>query len=86
MQSGDGSDSVLALAIEQYKQIVKLEPDSVDDHLAAGPSVPAESTTSQKAEAEFKIAVKLEPEIEEAVTTLAYLYNEEGDSARAAKP
>ncbi len=37
----------------------------------------------QKAENEFKTAVKLEPDSEEAVTTLAYLYNEEGDTARA---
>ena len=39
----------------------------------------------QKAESEFKIAVKLQPDSEEAVTTLAYLYNEEGDTARAAE-
>src|SRR6202022_5004487 len=37
----------------------------------------------QKAENEFKTAVRLEPGSEEAVTTLAYLYNEEGDTARA---
>ena len=34
MQAGNGSDSVLKLAIEQYEQIVRLEPDSMDDHLA----------------------------------------------------
>jgi tetratricopeptide (TPR) repeat protein len=37
----------------------------------------------QKAETEFKTAVKLQPDSEEAVTTLAYLYNELGDTARA---
>src|SRR5262249_55474663 len=37
----------------------------------------------QKAENEFKTAVKLQPDSEEAITTLAYLYNEEGDSTRA---
>ena len=36
-----------------------------------------------KAENEFKAAVKIQPDSEEAVTTLAYLYNEEGDSNRA---
>jgi tetratricopeptide (TPR) repeat protein len=37
----------------------------------------------QKAEAQFKLAVELQPTSEEAVSTLAYLYNEEGDSTRA---
>jgi tetratricopeptide (TPR) repeat protein len=37
----------------------------------------------QKAESEFKTAVQLQPDSEEAVTTLAYLYNELGDTARA---
>jgi len=36
MQSGNGSQSVLKLAIEQYEQIVKLQPDSMDDHLLLG--------------------------------------------------
>ena len=36
-----------------------------------------------KSENEFKTAVKIQPDSEEAVTTLAYLYNEEGDSSRA---
>jgi len=39
----------------------------------------------QKAETEFKIAVKLQPDSEEAVTTLAYLYNELGDTSRASQ-
>ena len=33
MQAGSGSESVLKLAIEQYEQIVRLQPDSMDDHL-----------------------------------------------------
>src|SRR5262249_23483880 len=36
-----------------------------------------------KAENEFKAAIQLQPDSEEAVTSLAYLYNEEGDAARA---
>jgi tetratricopeptide (TPR) repeat protein len=84
LQSGEGSDNVLALAIEQYKEIIKLEPDNVDDHLLLG-RLYRLNHELDKAEAEFKIAVKLEPDNEEAVTTLAYLYNEEGDSARAAQ-
>ncbi len=77
-----GSQNVLKLAIEQYEHIVKLQPDSVDDHLLLG-RLYRLNNDLQKAETEFKTAVKLEPESEEAITTLAYLYNEEGDSARA---
>jgi tetratricopeptide (TPR) repeat protein len=82
MQAGSGSESVLKLAIEQYEQIVRLQPDSMDDHLLLG-RLYRLNNDLQKAEAEFKIAVKLQPDSEEAVTTLAYLYNELGDTARA---
>jgi tetratricopeptide (TPR) repeat protein len=82
MQAGNGSDSVLKLAIEQYEQIVRLQPDSMDDHLLLG-RLYRLNNDLQKAEAEFKTAVKLQPDSEEAVTTLAYLYNELGDTARA---
>ena len=82
MQSGNGSESVLKLAIEQYEQIVRLQPDSMDDHLLLG-RLYRLNNDLQKAESEFKTAVKLQPDSEEAVTTLAYLYNELGDTARA---
>ena len=82
MQAGNGSQSVLKLAIEQYEQIVKLQPDSVDDHLLLG-RLYRLNNDLQKAENEFKTAVRLQPGSEEAVTTLAYLYNELGDTARA---
>jgi tetratricopeptide (TPR) repeat protein len=77
-----GSGNVLKLAIEQYEQIIKIEPDNVDDHLLLGRLYRLDNEL-QKAEAEFKTAVKLQPDSEEAVTTLAYLYNEEGDTTRA---
>ena len=82
MQSGNGSSSVLKLAIEQYEQIIKIEPDNMDDHLLLGRLYRLNNDLS-KAEGEFKTAVKLQPSSEEAVTTLAYLYNEEGDTNRA---
>ncbi|MGA2980563.1 MAG: tetratricopeptide repeat protein [Terriglobales bacterium] len=84
MQAGSGSESVLKLAIEQYEQIVRLQPDSMDDHLLLGRLFRLNNDL-QKAESEFKTAVKLQPDSEEAVTTLAYLYNELGDTARAAQ-
>ena len=82
MQPGSGSESVLKLAIEQYEQIVKLQPDSTDDHLLLG-RLYRLNNDLRKAEGEFKTAVELQPESEEAVTTLALLYNELGDTARA---
>jgi tetratricopeptide (TPR) repeat protein len=82
MQAGNGSESVLKLAIEQYEQIIRLQPDSMDDHLLLG-RLYRLNNDLQKAEGEFKTAVRLQPDSEEAVTTLAYLYNELGDTVRA---
>ena len=80
--SGNGSDNVLKLAIEQYEQIVKIEPNNVDDHLLLG-RLYRLNNDLQKAENELKIAVKLDPDSEEAVTTLSLLYSDEGDTAHA---
>jgi tetratricopeptide (TPR) repeat protein len=80
--NGNGSDNVLKLAIEQYEQIVKIEPKNVDDHLLLG-RLYRLNNDLQKAENELKIAVKLDPDSEEAVTTLALLYTDEGDTAHA---
>jgi tetratricopeptide (TPR) repeat protein len=79
---GNGSDNVLKLAIEQYEQIVKIEPDSVDDHLLLGRLYRLNNDLI-KAEAELKIAVKLDPDSEEAITTLSLLYSDEGDTTKA---
>jgi tetratricopeptide (TPR) repeat protein len=73
---------VLKLAIEQYEQIVKIEPTNVDDHLLLGRLYRLDND-SQKAENELKTAVKLDPSSEEAVTTLALLYSDEGDTSHA---
>ena len=80
--NGNGSDNVLKLAIEQYEQIIKIEPDNVDDHLLLG-RLYRLNNDLQKAESELKTAVKLDPTSEEAVTTLALLYTDEGDTAHA---
>jgi len=84
MPGGSGSDNVLKLAIEQYQEIVKIEPDSVDDHLLLG-RLYRINNDLQKAEAELKTAIKLDPTSEEAVTSLALLYTDEGDTAQALK-
>src|ERR1700731_996504 len=70
MQGGSGSDSVLKLAIQQYEEIVKLDPSSADDHIMLGRLYHADNQT-KKAEDEEKTAVKLAPDSEEAVTSLA---------------
>src|SRR3984885_237591 len=79
---GNGSENVLKLAIDQYEQIVKIEPSNVDDHLLLG-RLYRLNNDLQKAESELKTAVKLDPNSEEAVTTLALLYTDEGDTAHA---
>jgi len=84
MPGGNGSDNILKLAIEQYQEIVKLDPQSVDDHLLLGRLYRLSNDLS-KAEAELNTAIKLDPNSEEAVTTLAMLYTDEGDTARALK-
>jgi tetratricopeptide (TPR) repeat protein len=80
--NGNGSDNVLKLAIEQYEIIVKIEPSNVDDHLLLG-RLYRLNNDLQKAENELKTAVKLDPSSEEAVTTLALLYTDEGDTVHA---
>src|SRR5882762_3168271 len=80
--SNNGSDNVLKLAIEQYEQIVKIEPNNVDDHLLLG-RLYRLNNDLQKAENELKTAVKLDPDSEEAITTLSLLYTDEGDTAHA---
>src|SRR3954468_18737021 len=84
MPGGSGSSNILKLAIEQYQEIVKLDPQSVDDHLLLGRLYRLNSET-QKAEAELNTAIKIDPSSEEAVTTLAMLYTDEGDTAHALK-
>ncbi|HEV2113514.1 MAG TPA: tetratricopeptide repeat protein [Terriglobales bacterium] len=82
MQQGPQSQEMLKLAIEQFQQIVALDPASVEDHLLLG-RLYRINNDLLRAEGEFKIAVKLQPDSEEAITSLAYLYGEEGDSKRA---
>ena len=82
--ASSGSDDILKLAIEQYQDITRIEPDSVDNHLLLG-RLYGRNHDLRLAESEFKTAVRLQPDSEEAVTALALLYTEEGDSARAAE-
>ena len=83
LQAGTQSQEVLKRAIEQYEQITRIEPDNIDNHILLG-RLYRLNNDLLKAENEFKTAVKIQPDSEEAVTMLAYLYNDEGDPKRAA--
>lgn len=82
IQGGAQSSEILKLAIEQFSQIVRIEPDNVDDHLLLG-RLYIISKDYLNAENEFKAARNIQPDSEEAVINLAYLYNEEGDNKKA---
>ncbi len=82
LQAGAQSQEILKRAVEQYEAIVRIEPKNVEDHVLLG-RLYRLNNDLLKAENEFKTAVNLEPGSEEALTTLAYLYNEEGDSKHA---
>ncbi len=82
MQAGTQSSQILKLALEQYEQITALEPKNIENHLLLGRLFRLNNELL-KAENEFKTSIQLQPDSEEAVTSLAYLYNEEGDSKRA---
>jgi tetratricopeptide (TPR) repeat protein len=82
MQSGAQSSEILKLAIEQFSEIVRIEPNNVDDHLLLGRLYIIDKDYL-KAEAEFKAVRQIQPDSEEAVINLAYLYNEEGDNKKA---
>jgi tetratricopeptide (TPR) repeat protein len=81
-QSGTPSREVLNLAIEQYEALVKIEPGNADNHLVLG-GLYVWNKDLLKAEGEFKAAQHADPSSEEAVTQLARLYAEEGNSKQA---
>lgn len=76
------TESVLSLAVEQYEQIVRLAPDSVEDRLILG-RLYRTSNESVKAEQQFRAALQANPASEDAIITLAQLYNEQGDPTRS---
>ncbi len=85
-QSGTQSQEMLHKAIEQYEEIVKLVPNSLEDHLLLGRLYRLDTTDPEsvkKAQEQFKAGVALQPKSEEALSTLSYLYNEQGDNAGA---
>ncbi|HZD96341.1 MAG TPA: tetratricopeptide repeat protein, partial [Candidatus Sulfotelmatobacter sp.] len=84
MQPGSQSREILTLAIEQYVALAKLDPKNADHHLLLGRLYFLNKDLT-KAESELKTAAALDPGSEEAITNLAFLYNEEGDNKKAAE-
>lgn len=81
-QTGVQSQEMLRLALEQLEEIVRLEPQNVENHLLLG-RLYILNREMRKAESAFRAAINVSPSSEEAIINLAYLHNEEGDSARA---
>ncbi|HWG88187.1 MAG TPA: tetratricopeptide repeat protein, partial [Candidatus Acidoferrales bacterium] len=84
LQSGTQSREVLKLAIEQFQALAKIEPKNSDNHLLLG-RLYILNKDYKGAENEFRTAMNLDSSSEEAVTSLALLYNEEGNSKKAAE-
>ncbi|HET9285106.1 MAG TPA: tetratricopeptide repeat protein [Candidatus Angelobacter sp.] len=90
MQSGTQSREVLGLAIEQYEALVRIDPKDPDNHLVLGRLYALDAQTKgskdlSKAEKELKTAIQLDPNSEEAVTYLAFIYNDAGETQKAAE-
>jgi len=88
MQPGTQSREVLALAIEQYEALAKIEPKNSDNHLLLGRLYALDAQAKgnkdlSKAEGELKTAIQMDPNSEEAITYLAFIYNEAGDYQKA---
>ena len=84
LQPGTQSREVLTLAIEQYEAMSKIEPKNPDNHLLLG-RLYFLNKDPIKAESEFKTAISLDPNSEEAITNLAFLYNDEGANTKASE-
>src|SRR5579871_215499 len=82
--NGSTNQDVLKAAIEQYEAIVRLQPNNVESHLILG-QLYSRNRETLKAEPEFNTALKLDPTSEDAVVNLSILYNEEGNSTKAAE-
>jgi len=85
---GDGqgpqSTDMLQAAIKEYETIARLKPEDLETHLLLG-QLYGLNHDSAKAEAEFRLAQKIDPQSEEVVLSIARLYTEQGDLAKAAK-
>lgn len=80
---GQQSQEILKAAIAEYETIAKLKPKDIETRTLLG-QLYGLSHDSVNAEAQFKAALAIDPESEEATLSLARLYTEEGDLKKAA--
>ncbi|MBV9670115.1 MAG: tetratricopeptide repeat protein, partial [Acidobacteriales bacterium] len=83
-KDGGQSQEMLKQAIEQYSAIVRLQPDDFENRILLG-RLYMLGKNYVPAEQQFKEVLKRRPANEDALSYLTYLYNEEGDHARAAQ-
>jgi len=81
-QSGKIDEGKLKLAIEQYQKVTEKDPKDAESWVMLG-RLYMFSTNSLEAEKAFNAALAAEPDNEDAITQLAVLYAELGDSKRA---
>jgi tetratricopeptide (TPR) repeat protein len=79
---GAQSNDMLQLALTEYETIARLDPHDLETHLLLG-QLYGLNHDSTKAEAQFKLAEKIDANSEEAVLNMARLYSVEGDTERA---
>jgi tetratricopeptide (TPR) repeat protein len=83
-QQGKINQDMLKKAIEQYQKIAELQPDDVDSLLTLG-RLHKVSQNSVEAEKAYKKILDIDPANEDALTGLAIVYADLGDSKRAAE-
>lgn len=81
-QQGRINETALKSAIEQYQKITQAEPDDAESWLTLGKlyRVTRDSVEAEKA---FKKALEADPKSDDALTQLALLYSDLGDTRRA---
>lgn len=78
------SSSTIEQALAEYEKLVSLDPGSVETHMVLGQLYLVKHQQA-KAEEQFQIARKLEPESEEVVLNLARVYAENNNLEQTAK-
>jgi len=81
-QTNKINEEMLKRALEQYQKIVELDPKDIDSWLLLG-RLHRVAQDSVEAEKAFKKTLELDPSNEEAMTELALVYANLGDSRRA---
>lgn len=83
-QQGKVNDEMLKKAIEQYTKVVEAEPKDVDTWLMLG-RLQKIAQNSVEAEKAYKKVIEIDPNHEDALTGLAVVYADLGDSKRSSE-